>query len=167
MKKPGAGELKDFFGYAVYRNMSAIEFENWMVHEFLTSLLVSFLRIDEKGFLDIRRDQPISFKLYESRLEELKAMAENLLFMIGIFPESLSNIRNRRAVGLDYYIEMEARAIARMAPSSFVWREIGLNFGDTILVLNGVRSQMGNFVAPKFTVLADTVRALKNPNFLL
>ena len=170
MKKMDDAKLmRDFFGYSVYKNMNMIEFDNWVIHEFLTSLLISFLRVDKKGFLSIRADYPVGFKLYESGFEELKALAENLLFVIGIFPESLTNTWRRRAVGIDYYIDVEISIMAKVAVASPVWREVAVNFRDTLLTLNGIRNQIENFTSPDFAVLSDTIKAFKaieDNNFL-
>ncbi len=136
-------EVKKFFSGLVARKMGKIGFYEEGVAIFLAELMVLYMSSDQAQLATVLENQLMVMSVFETDPEWLEETARSLLILLGFFPERLSNLYNRRAIGLSDYLAIEKLIIARLATRGGIWEKIQNRFIEVIMVLNGLRQELG------------------------
>jgi len=136
-------EMKKFFSELVARKMTTIGFLSEELRVFLSELMVLYMSSDQAQLAAVLENKLVVMSVFETDIDWLEETARSLLLLLGFFPEKLSNLYNRRAIGLSDYLAIEKLIIARLAVRGGIWREIQNHFTEVIMLLNGLRQELG------------------------
>jgi hypothetical protein len=139
----------------MFRTLTEMSFEHIQVHDpdlirYVAELLVEFLHVDQVFRLRDRHGRRLD-DLLAMRLdlhdqapanerEARKHMGDYALFMVGLYPESLT--RQRRSVGPEYYITQGKEAylivaeMDRSKPTETLFRKLSAQFEYCVTALN-------------------------------
>lgn len=154
---------KDFFSGEVFIAMKKNGFRNFLIQDFLTSLLVSNInQVEDGGPFLARQEKALALDFRENcrNLEHLDNIGKRLLFSIGFFPESLM-AKRKRMVGLGYYIMMEKVLASKLAARKEIWLQLRKNMDPIIVVLFNVRLNV-NIKRPDMVTFCEMISCTKN-----
>ncbi len=146
--------LEQLFASLTKRGSEQSQLRDHDVRHYLTNLLVDFVHIEnivpiqERGsslqyVADMLRkcEESNSFEKQKS----YKSIGDYTLFVLGLFPESLS--RGRHCVSRNYYTELGRRCYLRVSRNQFqpsvklvVYRKLSEQFQSCVYTLNWVRN---------------------------
>lgn len=130
-------EVKRFFHSEVNRAMVTVGLKHFLIQDFLVDLLASY--VAKSDVFVVRKDPMVAFA-WTKNTPEAEAITKKLLFITGIFPDSLKMI-GRRQVGVGYYIGITNIMARRLSPEKPIWAEINKYFKPTIKTLLAVRAE--------------------------
>lgn len=152
--------VKDFFSGLVARKMAKIGFYEEGVAIFLSELMVLYMSVNQAQLAAVLENKLVVMSVFETDPEWLEETSRSLLLLLGLFPERLSNLYNRRAIGLSDYLAIEKLVIARLAQRGGIWKEVQNHFTEVIMVLNGLRQDLG--LKTDMAVSVELAQEIKN-----
>ena len=128
------------------------------IHKYLSNLLVEFIHIDNLYKLRDQRGQRLEFiidmlqnvddRTEVEKREIYRHVGDFTLFILGLFPESLSH--GRRCISLNYYADQGRRSYMILSemhdirPAFIIFRKLSEQFGNCVLTLNWVRNYISD-----------------------
>ena len=128
------------------------------IHKYLSNLMVEFIHIDNLYKLRDKRGQRLEFiidilqnvdeRTEVEKQEIYKHVGDFTLFILGLFPESLSH--GRRCISLNYYADQGRRSYMILSemndirPTFVIFRKLSEQFGNCVLTLNWVRNYISD-----------------------
>ncbi len=152
-------EMKKFFSELVARKMNKIGFFDGEIAAFLSELMVLYMSSDQAQLAAVLENKLVVMSVFETDPDWLEETARGLLLLLGFFPERLSNLYNRRVIGLSDYLAIEELVIARLAQRGGIWKAVQSHFTEVIMTLNGLRQELG--LRTDMTVSAELAKELK------
>jgi len=162
----GGGEMdnqvKDYFRMKLHNAMFSLDFQNWIIKEFLLDVLLWQLAAQgERQIFSPRKEGTVATRVLgaDAHPEVLNILGKRMLFVLGLFPEHLV-ATGKRTVDVGYYLALERTLAKRLAPHFEPWKMIDRHFSQTIKSLNYVRLSV-NIRKPKSEFFLNFQKMLK------
>jgi hypothetical protein len=131
--------VKHFLGSVIMEGMREVNLDHWLIRDFLLELLLGYYICEKDKLIYVRKSPSLVLQLAKTDIVRLQTIGKELLFLIGIFPNSLLPAGNRIA-GIETYKFLEKIIIQKLAspvyPRHQIWSEVQSHFSKTIKSLN-------------------------------